>query len=130
MTFTRGEAECLPVAAASVQLVVVGRAIHYFDTRAFFREVDRVLVGDHTLLSYVYVALQVDTGVVAYYCMHFPTVIRVGDGDGDGDGDGARAAAVTALFNAVLERLGPYWPTNPHDGFMMGSASRREHYVR
>ena len=56
MTFTRGEAECLPVAAASVQLVVVGRAIHYFDTRAFFREVDRVLVGDHTLLSYVYVA--------------------------------------------------------------------------
>ena len=45
MTFTRGEAESLPVAAASVQLVVVGRAIHYFDTRAFFREVDRVLVG-------------------------------------------------------------------------------------
>ena len=65
--------------------------------------------------------------MVAYYCMHFPTVIRVGDGD---NSDGALAAAVTALFNSVLERLGPYWPTNPHDGFMLGSASRREHYVR
>ena len=128
MTFTRGEAESLPVAAASVQLVVVGRAIHYFDTRAFFREVDRVLVGADIAVCLCLVALQVDNGVVAYYCMHFPTVTRVGDGDGDGD-DG-QAAAVTALFMSVLERLGPYWPTNPHTGFRMGSASRREHYVR
>ena len=128
MTFTRGEAESLPVAAASVQLVVVGRAIHYFDTRAFFREVDRVLVGADIAVCLCLVALQVDNGVVAYYCMHFPTVTRVGDGDGDGD-DG-QAAAVTALFMWVLERLGPYWPTNPHTGFRMGSASRREHYVR
>ena len=64
--------------------------------------------------------------MVAYYCMHFPTVTRVGDGDGDD----AQAAAVSALFMSVLERLGPYWPTNPHTGFRMGSASRREHYVR
>ena len=128
MTFTRGEAESLPVAAASVQLVVVGRAIHYFDTRAFFREVDRVLVGADIAVCLCLVALQVDNGVVAYYCMHFPTVTRVGDGDGEGDG--AQAAAVTALFMWVLERLGPYWPTNPQTGFRMGSASRREHYVR
>ena len=128
MTFTRGEAESLPVAAASVQLVVVGRAIHYFDTRAFFREVDRVLVGADIAVCLCLVAVQVDNGVVAYYCMHFPTVTRVGDGDGDGDD--AQAAAVTALFMWVLERLGPYWPTNPHTGFRMGSASRREHYVR
>ena len=126
MTFTRGEAESLPVAAASVQLVVVGRAIHYFDTRAFFREVDRVLVGADIAVCLCLVAVQVDNGVVAYYCMHFPTVTRVGDGDGDD----AQAAAVTALFMSVLERLGPYWPTNPHTGFRMGSASRREHYVR
>ena len=126
MTFTRGEAESLPVAAASVQLVVVGRAIHYFDTRAFFREVDRVLVGADIAVCLCLVAVQVDNGVVAYYCMHFPTVTRVGDGEGDG----AQAAAVTALFMSVLERLGPYWPTNPHTGFRMGSASRREHYVR
>ena len=126
MTFTRGEAESLPVAAASVQLVVVGRAIHYFDTRAFFREVDRVLVGADIAVCLCLVALQVDNGVVAYYCMHFPTVTRVGDGDGDD----AQAAAVTTLFMWVLERLGPYWPTNPHTGFRMGSASRREHYVR
>ena len=126
MTFTRGEAESLPVAAASVQLVVVGRAIHYFDTRAFFREVDRVLVGADIAVCLCLVALQVDNGVVAYYCMHFPTVTRVGDGEGDD----AQAAAVSALFMSVLERLGPYWPTNPHTGFRMGSASRREHYVR
>ena len=126
MTFTRGEAESLPVAAASVQLVVVGRAIHYFDTRAFFREVDRVLVGADIAVCLCLVALQVDNGVVAYYCMHFPTVTRVGDGDGD---DG-QAAAVSALFMSVVERLGPYWPTNPYTGFRMGSASRREHYVR
>ena len=126
MTFTRGEAESLPVAAASVQLVVVGRAIHYFDTRAFFREVDRVLVGADIAVCLCLVTVQVDNGVVAYYCTHFPTVTRVGDGEGDD----AQAAAVTALFMSVLERLGPYWPTNPHTGFRMGSASRREHYVR
>ena len=37
-------AEKLPVNDKSVQMVSVGRAIHYFDQQSFFREVDRILV--------------------------------------------------------------------------------------
>ena len=37
-------AEKLPVKDSSVQLISVGRAIHYFDPKSFFKEVDRILV--------------------------------------------------------------------------------------
>ena len=37
-------AEKLPVEDHSVQTVLVGRAIHYFDQKTFFQEVNRILV--------------------------------------------------------------------------------------
>ena len=58
--FRVAKAETLPVEANSAQMVLVGRAIHYFDQKSFFKEVDRILVPG---------------GVVAYYSVHFPTVL-------------------------------------------------------
>ena len=43
--FKVATAESIPVEENSVQLVLVGRAIHYFDQKTFFKEVDRILVG-------------------------------------------------------------------------------------
>ena len=45
VTFKVSPAECIPVEDQSTQLVLVGRAIHYFDQKTFFKEVDRMLVN-------------------------------------------------------------------------------------
>lgn len=59
LRFMTASAEKLPVPDGSVQLALVGRAIHYFDTQAFYRELNRVLI---------------DGGIVCYYSVHFPSV--------------------------------------------------------
>ena len=46
--FKVAKAEQIPVENNSAQLVLVGRAIHYFDQKTFFQEVDRILVGSYT----------------------------------------------------------------------------------
>jgi len=42
--FKVAKAEQIPVEDLSAQVVLVGRAIHYFDQKTFFQEVDRILV--------------------------------------------------------------------------------------
>ena len=42
--FQVARAEQIPVEDNSTQLVLVGRAIHYFDQQTFFKEADRMLV--------------------------------------------------------------------------------------
>ena len=44
VTFEAARAEAIPVPDNSTQLILVGRAIHYFDQKTFFEEVDRILV--------------------------------------------------------------------------------------
>ena len=43
--FKVAKAEEIPVENNSAQVILVGRAIHYFDQKTFFQEVDRILVG-------------------------------------------------------------------------------------
>ena len=45
VSFKVSPAECIPVEDKSTQLVLVGRALHYFDQKTFFKEVDRMLVN-------------------------------------------------------------------------------------
>ena len=45
VAFKVAKAEAIPVESSSAQLVLVGRAIHYFDQKTFFEEVDRILVS-------------------------------------------------------------------------------------
>ena len=45
IAFKVAKAEAIPVPDNSTQLILVGRAIHYFDQKTFFKEVDRVLVS-------------------------------------------------------------------------------------
>jgi len=101
LQFQTGGAEDLPQANNSAQLVIAGRAIHYFKQADFFKEVDRVLVPG---------------GVVAYYSVHFPTVLD---------------EQVDKLWWEVMdsEQLAPFWPTNPGDGHTIGARNRRDYYV-
>lgn len=74
-------AESAPLAAASVDLVTVGQALHWFDLDAFSAEVGRVLVPE---------------GVVAAWTYGLPGV------------DDAEIDAVITSF--IGDTLGPYWP--------------------
>jgi len=105
--FKVSPAESLPLDNRSVQLVLVGRAIHYFDQQSFFEEVDRVLVPN---------------GVVGYYSVHFPTVFI--------PNDDKKSNLVNNIFWDYLDRkLKPYWPVNAYDGMLIGSRNRRDYYV-
>jgi ubiquinone/menaquinone biosynthesis C-methylase UbiE len=105
--FKVANAETLPVDADSVQMVLVGRAIHYFDQQAFFREVDRILVPG---------------GVVAYYSVHFPTILIPGEVE--------KGHKVNSIFWEYLDsRLESFWPVNAFDGVRIGSRNRRDYYV-
>jgi len=99
--FQTGGAEQLPHPDNSAQLVIAGRAIHYFKQADFFKEVDRVLCPG---------------GVVAYYSVHFPTVLD---------------EQVDKLWWEIMDsdQLAPYWPTNPGDGHTIGARNRRDYYV-
>jgi len=107
VTFEVSGAEKLPADNQSAQLILVGRAIHYFDQQTFFKEVDRILVKD---------------GVVAYYSVHFPTVFIPGEEE--------KGREVNKIFWDYMDnRLGPHWPTNAFDGVKLGSRNRRDYYV-
>lgn len=101
LEFLTGGADSLPCPDGSVQVVMVGRAIHYFNQETFFKEVDRVLSPG---------------GVLAYYSVHFPTVLN---------------PAIDKLWWEVLdsEELRPHWPVNPGDGHIIGARNRRDYYV-
>ena len=45
VSFEVGRAEAIPIPDNSTQLILVGRAIHYFDHKTFFEEADRILVN-------------------------------------------------------------------------------------
>jgi len=100
-------AEKLPVENTSVQTVLVGRAIHYFDQKTFFQEVDRILVPG---------------GVVAYYSVHFPTVLVPGSEE--------KSEKVNNIFWEYMDtHLDSYWPRNAFDGEIIGARNRRDYYV-
>jgi len=105
--FKVAPAEKLPLEASSAQMILVGRAIHYFDQKSFFEEVDRVLVPG---------------GVVAYYSVHFPTILL--------PSDEMKGNEVNSIFWDYMDnKLGPYWATNAFDGTKIGSRNRRDYYV-
>jgi len=101
LQFQTGGAEQLHHPDNSAQLVIAGRAIHYFKQGDFFKEVDRVLCPG---------------GVVAYYSVHFPTVLE---------------EQVDKLWWEIMDsdQLAPYWPTNPGNGHTIGARNRRDYYV-
>ena len=100
-------AESLPIENCSVQTVLVGRAIHYFDQKTFFNEVNRVLVPG---------------GALAYYSVHFPTVFVPNDKE--------KSKQVNNIFWEYMDTyLEKYWPRNAFDGRLLGSRNRRDYYV-
>jgi ubiquinone/menaquinone biosynthesis C-methylase UbiE len=102
--FDVASAEKLPLNADSVQLVIAGRAIHYFDTASFYKEVDRVLVTG---------------GVLCYYSVHFPTISSVNPAYGE---------RINKIFWSYLtDRLAGHWPVNRFSGHVI-DWRRRDYY--
>jgi len=100
-------AESLPVKDSSVQTVLVGRAIHYFDQETFFQEANRILVPG---------------GVLAYYSVHFPTVFV--------EDDAEKSKQVNDIFWEYMDTyLEKYWTRNAFDGELIGARNRRDYYV-
>ena len=64
--------------------------------------------------------LKVENGVVAYYSVHFPTVITADDSK--------TTSPVNGIFWDYLDNK-LYWPTNSFDGTLIGSRNRRDYYV-
>lgn len=106
LRFMQASAEKLPVEDASVQLALVGRAIHYFDTEAFYRELNRVLI---------------DGGIVCYYSVHFPTVTCPTDPE-----FGAHVHKI--LWSYLQTKLIGYWPVNAYNNKTL-DWDRRNYYV-
>jgi len=92
LVFETSSAENLPVGSESTQLILSGRAIHYFDIPKFFKEVDRVLIKK---------------GVLCYYSVDFPAVSSAVNAK-----FGAR---IHDLFWSHLKspQLSGHWPINP-----------------
>jgi ubiquinone/menaquinone biosynthesis C-methylase UbiE len=100
-------AEKLPVEDCSVQTVLVGRAIHYFDQKNFFQEANRILVPG---------------GVLAYYSVHFPTVFI--------ENDEGKSKKINDIFWEYMDTyLEKYWTRNAFDGQLIGARNRRNYYV-
>jgi len=100
-------AETLPVEDCSVQTVLVGRAIHYFDQKTFFQEVNRILVPG---------------GVLAFYSVHFPTVFV--------ENDEEKSKLINDIFWEYMDTyLEKYWTRNAYDGQLIGARNRRDYYV-
>jgi len=108
LKFLVAPAERIPLDRCSCQLILVGRAIHYFDQANFFKEVDRVLVPG---------------GLLAYYSVHFPNILVPGDED--------KSKKVDEIFWEYMngEALDKFWPVNAYDGCQIGSTNRRDYYV-
>jgi len=61
-------------------------------------------------------------GVLAYYSVHFPTIIV--------PKDDVKSKKVDEIFWDYLNnRLTGFWPINPYDGCEIGSTNRRDYYV-
>jgi len=106
LRFMHGTAEKLPASDESAQLMLVGRAIHYFDTVKFYKEVDRVLVND---------------GVLCYYSVHFPSVSC--------PTNTKFGAHVHQVFWRFLKaELHDYWPVNAYNKQKI-DWDRRNYYV-
>lgn len=69
--YLRARAEAAPLAAASMDLVTVAQALHWFDIPAFWREARRVLVRDGVIAAWCYslcrVAPDIDRVVDHFY---------------------------------------------------------------
>ena len=106
MRFLPASAEKLPVPEGSVQLALVGRAIHYFDTAKFYEELNRVLV---------------DNGIICYYSVHFPSISSPANPE--------FGAHVHETFWKYLKtNLEGYWPVNAYNKEIIGW-DRRNYYV-
>jgi len=104
VVFKVSGAEKLPISDGSTQLVIAGRAIHYFNLDKFYKEVDRVLV---------------DNGILCYYSVVYPNVSSEHEKFG---------GEVNAIFWRYLkERLADYWPLNKETGNLL-HWNRREIY--
>lgn len=64
--------------------------------------------------------MKVENGVVAYYSVHFPTVM-IAD-------DSKAISPVNDIFWDYLDNK-LYWPKNSFDGTLIGSRNRRDYYV-
>jgi len=107
LNFQVAGAESLPLGDKTAQLILVGRAIHYFDQKAFFKEVERVLCPG---------------GVLAYYSVHFPTVLV--------EENPEKSQLVNSVFWEYMDsQLSSYWTVNPYDGECIGARNRRDYYV-
>ncbi|XP_023348248.1 uncharacterized protein LOC111716964 [Eurytemora carolleeae] len=105
LRFLESSAETLPVNSGSVQLILSGRAIHYFNTEAFYAEVDRVLVK---------------YGVLCYYSTHFPTISSSNFKYGE---------KINKIFwTYLIDRLDGHWPVNKFSGHVI-SWRRRDFYM-
>ena len=62
--FSVARAEEIPVEDNSAQVVLVGRAIHYFDQKTFFKEVDRILVRLFMTKLWQCIVLRWSTGLL------------------------------------------------------------------
>jgi SAM-dependent methyltransferase len=81
VTYAVGPAEASGLASASVDLVAVAQALHWFDLDVFYREVRRVLVSGGALAVWSYMAPRLDE------------------------------PALNAMFrHHMYDVLGPYWP--------------------
>lgn len=60
MTYRTAPAERSELADASVDLITVGQAFHWFDQDAFFREASRVLTADGVLAIWAYEICEVE----------------------------------------------------------------------
>lgn len=106
LMFLTSSAECMPVQSQSTQLVLAGRAIHYFDTLKFFEEVDRILVKN---------------GVLAFYSVQFPILTSP---------DLSYGTKINEIFWRYLTvELADFWPLNPYNGHKL-DWRRREYYVQ
>lgn len=74
-------AEASALAAASVDLITVAQALHWFDLDAFYREANRVMRADALIAAWTYAGLQLDD----------PAIMRL-----------------IGVF--YREELGPFWP--------------------
>lgn len=63
--YLAASAEQVPLAAASVQLITVAQALHWFDRPAFYREVRRVLQPGGVLSVWSYGTLQIGADIDA-----------------------------------------------------------------
>lgn len=84
ITYRVGQAESLPLDEASVDLVTVGQAAHWFDSEAWFQEMSRILRKDGTLSFWSYNEAEFT--------------------------DSVEASKIWNEYSHASDKLGPHWP--------------------